>query len=183
MENETKEETQETVAEEETTETEEETQEVEETSSDEEVTSQKKEYTDSEKRLYARAKRAEEATKKAKAELVESQKPTSEIDAILEVQQATKGLDMAEVAELKLRATANRTSLVDARQNDDFQLWQKAYKEKVAKENIPDPSTKQSKTGSKNLDDLTEEETEKLFVKQGWVKNYGRPPRQEKFSE
>jgi len=103
----------------------------------------KEEYTDREKRYYARMKKAEEDAKAAKAELIKSKAPISEIDAILEVQSATKELDPQEIAELKLRATAGKMSLSEARKDPNYLLWQDAYRAKVEKELSEKPSTLQ----------------------------------------
>jgi len=95
-------------------------------------------------KVYARMKLAEEKAKKVEAQLAEKPKPESisNIDAIVEVQQATKGLSPEEIAELRIRASANTTSLLEARKDENFTLWQKAYKEKVAKElKAPLPSS------------------------------------------
>ena len=57
-----------------------------------------------EKRLDARyfnAKEAEKKAKEAKDALIEAKKPKSDVDAIVEVQQATDGLDPTEIGELK----------------------------------------------------------------------------------
>ncbi len=108
-------------------------------------------YTEREKRYYARMKESEEIAKKAKADLVKAKEevakaklPISDIDAILEVQSSTRDLDTEEVAELKLRASALGIGLSEARQNKNFQVWQKAYREAVAKEKALTPNTNQS---------------------------------------
>ncbi len=107
-------------------------------------------YTDREKRYYARMKESEDMAKKAKADLAKAKDefakaklPISDIDAILEVQTATKELDNEEVAELKLRASSLGISLSEARQNKNYQVWQKAYREAVAKEKSLAPNTNQ----------------------------------------
>lgn len=112
-----------------------------ETEGPKEKSEDEEKYTDRERRYYARMKEAEEQAKKAK-ELAKSKRPVSDIDAILEVQEATKNLDHDEVAELKVRAVAKNISLSDARNDENFILWQKAYSEKVAKEKkTPEPSS------------------------------------------
>lgn len=105
-------------------------------------------YTERERRYHARMKEAEEAAKKAREELAKTKEeaakaklPISDIDAILEVNRATNGLDAEEIAELKLRASSLGTSLSEARENKNFQIWQKSYREMVAKEKTPPPST------------------------------------------
>jgi len=112
----------------------------------EKTDSPKEEYSDREKRLYARMKQAEEDAKKAKEDLAKSTKPQSDVDAIVEVQQATDGLDPTEIAELKNRATITGLSLLEARKDDNFVLWQTAYRTKVEKEKALNPSTRQEIT-------------------------------------
>ena len=121
-------------------------------------------------KLYARTKKAEEEAKKAKAQLAES-KPVSEVDTILEVQSATKGLEPEAVEELQLRAKANNVSLTEARKDDNFKLWQDGRKAKVEKEKALKPSTtqseaeiKESKTIDQRLQEAkTQDEKEKIL--------------------
>ena len=111
----------------------------------------KETYTDREKRYYARMKESEEIAKQAKADLVKAKEevakaklPISDIDAILEVQSSTRDLDSDEVAELKLRASALKITLSEARQNKNYQVWQKGHREEVEKEKALNPSTRQT---------------------------------------
>ena len=115
-----------------------------------ETPKEKTEHTDSEKRLYARLKEAEDAAKKAKADLAKKEQefakaklPISDVDAILEVQSSTRDLDSEEVSELKLRASSLGVSLSEAREDKNYQVWKKAYREGVEKENALKPSSKQ----------------------------------------
>jgi hypothetical protein len=110
----------------------------------------KETYTERERRLYARLKESEEVTKKTKAEmakvreeLAKAKIPISDVDAILEVQTATSGLDPDEVAELKFRASILGDKLSDARKDKNFLLWQKAHREEVEKLNAAKPTTTQ----------------------------------------
>ena len=139
-------------------------------------------YSEREKRYYARMKQAENIAKEAREELAKVKRPTNvqNIDAILEVQEATKDLDSTEISELKLRADALKVPLTEARRNENFVLWQKAHKEKVAKENIPLPSTTQGNVqGEKSLKDMTLDERTTVFEKMGLVtkQRSPRPPR------
>ncbi len=107
-------------------------------------------YTDREKQYYARMKKAEEDAKKAKEALAKkSSSTTPDVDAILEVQSATKDMDAEEVAELKLRSSSLSISLSEARENPNFQLWQTAHREAVEKEKALNPSTTQSEVEEK----------------------------------
>ncbi len=140
-------------------------------------------YSAREKRYYARMKQAENIAKQAREELATmSKKPVvaPNIDAILEVQEATKDLDNLEISELKFRADALKVPLTEARKNENFILWQKAHKEKVEKENIPLPSTAQGGvTREKTLQEMTLEERTKVFEELGLVTKQvlPRPPR------
>ena len=112
----------------------------------------KVEHTDKERRLYERAKKAETEARERAKELEEFKKNYSknsfeDVDAILEVQRATMGLDQKEVGELKVRANALGVPLSEARENEDFKLWQMSYQDKVAKEKAPVPSTTQPGEG------------------------------------
>lgn len=132
-------------------------------------------------KLYARAKTAEEKAKKAEAKLVQARKPVSDVDAILEVQKATKGLDEDEVAELQLRAKAMGVPLSDARQNENFKIWRDGRKAKVEKEKALNPSTAQSEVESKKSKSLdqrlkeakTSEEQAKILNELTYTDAYG----------
>lgn len=115
-----------------------------------ETPNEKTEHTETEKRLYARAKEAEERAQKATSEakklqqeLAKAKLPISDVDAILEVQSATSGFDTDEVAELRLRAGALGTSLSKAREDKNFQLWQRGHREEVNKNKALSPNTNQ----------------------------------------
>lgn len=167
-------ETIETKEEEETSETSEE----EETSGSEQETEEKKPEVADEKKVtqkeldkvYARMKLAEEKAKKAEAKLAEKPETTSEpdVDAIVEINIATKDLSPEEIAELRFRAAANKTTLSEARKDENFIIWQGAYKEKVDKNQTLSPSTKQAPVAKrKSLGDMTIEEKEEALIKMG----------------
>ena len=115
--------------------------------------------------------------KKENDSLKKSKKtPTGEpldVDSILEVQTATKGLDSDEVAELRLRAKALGVDLSEARKDENFVLWQEARKTKVAKAKALNPSTTQTesqkpKTLEQRLNESkTFEEREKILDEVG----------------
>lgn len=135
-------------------------------------------YSEREKRYYARMKQAENIAKVARDELAKVKKPApfSNIDAILEVQEATKDLSAAEIEELKYRADALKVPLTEARRNANYILWQKAYLEKVEKENIPLPSTTQGNVqGEKSLKEMTLDERTKYFEDMGLLKRQANP--------
>ncbi len=135
-------------------------------------------YSEREKRYYARMKQAENIAKTAREELAKVKRPANiqNIDAILEVQEATRDLDTTEIAELKMRADALKVPLTEARRNENFLLWQKAHKEKVDKENIPLPSTTQGNVQKeKTLKDMTLDERTAYFEKIGLITKQIRP--------
>ena len=142
----------------------------------------KPKYTDREKQYYARMKKAEDDAKKLKVDLEKAKKaPTpdmSDIDVVLEVQQATKGLSTEEVVELKARALILDVPLSEARKDVNFTLWQSAWKEKVEKQKQAlTPSNKQAeqekpKTLVEKLRAAkTIEEKEKLLTESGRYKS------------
>ena len=140
-------------------------------------------YSEREKRYYARMKQAENIAKATREELAKVKRPesVSNIDAILEVQEATRGLSTPEIEELKLRADVLKVPLTEARRNENFTLWQRAYLEKVAKENVPLPSTTQGNVkGEKTLKEMTLDERTKYFEGLGLVTRQinPRPSRQ-----
>lgn len=133
-------------------------------------------YSEREKRYYARMKQAENIAKAAREELAKVKRPVSNIDAILEVQEATKDLSAAEIAELKLRADALKVPLTEARRNENYMLWQKAYKEKVERENIPLPSTTQGNVkGEKTYKEMDLAERTKYFEELGLIAHQTNP--------
>lgn len=119
-------------------------------------------------------KKQNEELRKAKKE---GSTPATDVDAILEVQAATKGLVPEEVAELKNRASILGTSLSEARKDENFALWRKAWKEKVEKEKTLEPSSKtgEGKKPSSLQDKLKSsaslEETEKILTESGLYKS------------
>ncbi len=160
---------------------EEETAEEETSDSEQETEENKPEVTKEEKvvtqkeldKLYARMKIAEERAKKAEGKLSKEKSSgettDEEMDYILEVQKSTRGLDENEVDELRLRAKSKGITLSEARKDDNFVLWQKGYREKVAKEKALNPSTTQTevkkpKTVEQRLAEAkTFEEKEKIL--------------------
>jgi len=148
-----------------------------------EKTDSPEQYSEREKRYYARMKQAESIAKTAREELAKVKKPAdaSDVDSIIEVQEATRGLAASEIEELKLRADALKVPLTEARKDKNFQLWQKAYREKVEKEQAALPSTtvgnveKEKPLGEMDIEDRT-----KLFEDAGLLKKRinPRPPLQ-----
>lgn len=132
------------------------------------------------KQLYMRAKKAEERAKELETALKAPRPSLDSVDAILEVQQATMGLDATEIAELKLRASATGKSLTEARTDENYALWQEARREKVAKQKALEPSSRQDAQEDKNappgpnasLKELEEYYTNVVPM----VRKHGNPP-------
>ena len=142
------------------------------------------------RQLWERTKKAETMNKELETRLVEIEKRVpftssgasdTEVDKILEIKSATEGLDTKQINYLRDLSKAKRISLTDARQNEDFGLWNSAYMIKVEKENIPLPSTTQENArGEKNLKEMTLDERTEYFQKIGLVTKQTNPkaPRQ-----
>lgn len=177
MENQTSEETQEETSTEPEQETQEETSEEtseetvkKETSKTSETVDYEKKFKESQKEAIRLKKENDEFRKEPKS----SNPAIADVDAIVEVQQATEGLSPVEIAELRLRASANKSSLSEARKDENFILWQKAKREKVELDNQTlSPSTRQGT--SKRKIPLNELGTSKedLAVKEKFLKESG----------
>jgi len=114
-------------------------------------------------------RKREVSNPKSKGEVIEG------IDAILEVQQATKSLSPEMIAELRFRAKVNNTSLLEARKDENFILLQKAWAEKVEKDKTLSPSTKQSITPKKkSLSEMTIEEKEAALIQMGSTASFAK---------
>ena len=101
--------------------------------------------------------------------------PIDDVDTIVEVQQAIKDLSPEMIAELKLRAKVNNTSLLEARKDENFILLHKAWTEKVEQKKTLSPSTKQSITQKKKtLSEMTLEEKEKALIEMGSSASFAR---------
>lgn len=135
------------------------------------------------KQLYERAKKAE-ARAKEYEKMLKTQPPAGAerftgVDAILEIQRATRGLDEDEVAELRLRAKATGKSLLEARKDENFNLWKEARREKAEKEKTLEPSSRQGESESKGgipSADAPLTEVEEYWTKIGLLKKRGDPP-------
>ena len=131
------------------------------------------------KQLYMRAKKAEERAKELEKQVKEPVPLTDSVDAILEIQKATRGLDEDEVAFLRLQAKAAGKSLSEARKDDNFNLWKDARREKVEKAKALEPSSRQEagEPGQKPLQDMTLKEKEEYFTTVvPMLRKHGQPP-------
>jgi hypothetical protein len=131
--------------------------------------------------VFGRIERMEKDIKKS----IESKNITTssgdvDLDRILEVKSATEGLDTREIQTLRLISKQKKVPLNQARQDDDFVLWQDGYKKKVelenVKNNIPTPSTTQNSSNvAKSIKDMPIEDRTKLFKELGLIKAH-KPP-------
>jgi hypothetical protein len=134
--------------------------------------------------LFERTKKAEAGVKELR-EMLSKQPPVSttgdaDVDKILEIRAATKDLDDNEVVMLRKLSKVDKISLSDARNSDNFAIWQKGYKQKVEmdniKNNVPPPSTTQSSSQvAKDVKSMSYEERQKLFRDMGLTKSH-KPP-------
>ena len=161
----------------------------EETSDEEQDTSQEKPDVDKleekNKRLYARLKKEEDKRKEAETLLAEKGKaPDPKMEEIVEAISNFEGLDAKERAILLKESKVNNLSLKEARKSEDFLLWQKGHKEKVAQEKTISPSTKQhidksspeARLESFTKGEMSKEEKEEFLKGLGTVREYQRPP-------
>lgn len=150
--------------------------------------------------LFGRLERMEKRLKKSETPVEiptpqpVSDSPKDEYEKIAEATAAFDGLDAQERSKLIRDSKFMGKDLIETRKSEDFNLWKKAYREKVELENIPLPSTKQSET-QKSLDDMTDAEKvayikglpplekEKFYTELGLVSKSGRPPVPKRFGE
>jgi len=179
MENQTSEETQEETSTEPEKETQEETSEETSEETVEKETSKTSETVNYEDKFKASQKEAIRL-KKENDGLRKNKKPSNptgvDVAEIVEIQAATKDLSSEEITFLQTQAKATGKSLSETRKDENFILWQKAYKDKVEKENSPEPSTKQGASGQdKPLAQMTSDEKEKWLVERGFIKPARKP--------
>jgi hypothetical protein len=120
----------------------------------------------------------EERMAKSSAEKTDS--PRVDPIEIAELSFAFEGLDSRErerlVKETKAQGLEiNSKNLSDMRKNEDFAIWQSAYKEKVDKEKAPPPSTKQTGGSKKKFSELSPEEKTEYLQGLGALKKFPEP--------
>ena len=63
--------------------------------------------------------------------------------------------------------------MTETGKDENFEMWQKAHKEKVEKDNAPEPSTKQGGSErTKSLSEMSLDEKGDYFAKQGFTKPF-----------
>jgi hypothetical protein len=149
--------------------------------------------------LFGRLERIEKRIRKSETPVEPTPQPVSnspkdEYEKIAEATAAFDGLDASERSKLIRESKMMGKDLLETRKSEDFNLWKKAYREKVELENTPLPSTKQSET-QKALDDMTNAEKvayfktlpalekEKIYTELGFLSKSGRPPVPKRFGE
>jgi hypothetical protein len=111
------------------------------------------------KQLYARLKKQEE-----QMEAVRQSKGLN-VEAVAEFNIATNGLSADEVKKLVEESKVRNKPLSEIRKSEDFDYWLKGHREKVAKETVPPPSTKQGGEGrQKPIGEMSIEEAEEFFA-------------------
>ena len=126
----------------------------------------------------------EEKNKRLEEEQERKRQADPKMEEILETMENFEGLDVKERAILLKEAKTNNLSMKEARKSDDFLLWQKAYKEKVAQDKALSPSTKQTinkdtpeaKLDSFKKGDMSDEDREKFLEDMGTIRKFNRPP-------
>ncbi len=162
-----------------------------ETSQEEQETSQEPDIAETLKeknrQLYARAKKAEEKAKEMEKRLKEAKPKDWDdpkfITKIAEVGMAFDGLDAKERSRLIEEAKLKGLSVSEARKDEDFVIWQKAYREKVAKNKMPEPSTKQLEDTSSpkakierfKSGKMSDKETEEFLRDIGAIRDFRKP--------
>ena len=131
--------------------------------------------TEARRQLTARAKQAEADKKVLEAKLRASKKPTLDVDDYIDISASLEGLDQKEKAYIAEQHKYTGKSLKDIRNDENFLLWQNAYRQKVEKEKTLAPSSKQSEGDRPRslLDKLkgaSFEEREKLMTERGLYK-------------
>ena len=144
-----------------------------------------KEIESKNRQLWERTKKVENQGYQILDKLAEFEKKTSqtplgasdaEVDRILEIKSATEGLDAKQIGYLRDLSKIKKISLTDARQHEDFGLWNEAYGRKVEKENIPLPSTTQGNVkGEKTYKEMNLEERTKYFEELGLIAHQTSP--------
>jgi len=90
---------------------------------------------------YSRFKEVVEENKRLKTEPVSAK--SLEVEDFIDISASLEGLDQREKSYLAHQHKLTGQPLTEIRNNEDFQLWQSAYRSKVEKENALRPSSTQ----------------------------------------
>lgn len=97
------------------------------------------------RQLFERAKKAEAEARAAKAEAEALKKTPSSLDVedYIDISASLEGLDQREKQYLAEQHKLTGKSLSKLRENEDFVLWQSAYRQKMEKEKALSPTATQ----------------------------------------
>ena len=131
--------------------------------------------TEARRHLTARAKKAEADKNILEAKLRAVKKPTLDVDDYIDISASLEGLDAKEKEYIAEQHKYTGKPLKDIRNDENFLLWQIAYRQKVEKEKTLAPSNKQSEADRpKSLLDKLKgasfEEKEKILSERGLYK-------------
>lgn len=124
---------------------------------------------------YERFKEVNDELAKLKKEPVKVINKALGVDDYIDISAALEGLDPREKQYLANRHKETGKQLAELRGEEDFSLWQTAYRAKVEKENSLKPSNKQPEVDSpKSVEDFlrgaTMEEKEKFLTENNLLK-------------
>ena len=127
-----------------------------------------------------RAEKAESERKALEAKLNKAnetgEKPTLGVEDYIDISASLEGLDQREKEKLAQEHRLTNKPLAEIRKDEDFLLWQTAYREKVEKDktlapNSPNDETDKSKSLTEQLATATIAEKEKLLEDAGLWKS------------
>lgn len=127
------------------------------------------------RQLTERAKRAEAENRALKSQLGVA-KQTLDVEDYIDISASLEGLDQREKSFLAEQHRLTGKPLKDIRTSEDFQLWQTAYQQKLAKEKALKPSGTQEDASkpqslAEKLASASLEEKEKLLTEAGLYKS------------
>jgi len=147
-----------------------------ETEVDTEVDTKIQELEAHNKQLFERAKKAEADAKAARAEKVKSASPL-DVEDYIGISAALEGLDAREKEKLAREHKLTGKPLKEIREEEDYKLWQGAYRSKVEKEQLAlKPNGTQSDSDapqsfSERLKTASLADKEKLLAEAGLYKS------------
>ncbi len=126
---------------------------------------------------YDRFKKVNDELTKLKAQPIKEVNKTLDVEDYIDISASLEGLDQREKEKLAKEHKLTGRPLTEIRKDEDFLMWQSAYKQKLEKDRALAPSSKQPDSNiPRSLQDrITSAETmadkEKLLVEAGLYKN------------
>ena|SRR3990167_4780503 len=125
---------------------------------------------------YERFKQVNEELAKLKKQPVKTVNKSLDVEDYIDISASLEGLDQKEKTYLAEQHKLSGKSLKDIRNDENFLLWQGAYRQKVEKEKSLKPNSAQSESDkprslSEKLRGVSLEEKEKLLTEAGLYKN------------